>query len=157
MKIEKLASQGKYLIFLGSAVVAISLLFNILVLPAMSESLSRSQIEQLITRQAQAWENQDAQAIAADFADEAVFIAAGFEFLGKERIKKAALDYFKQFHQTSVAIKNVIVEENKGAVEWDWRDRNRKTDKEGFAEDAIVFELVEGKIVYWREYIEKKK
>jgi limonene-1,2-epoxide hydrolase len=42
-------------------------------------------------------------------------------------------------------------------VEWDWRDQNRKTGKEGFAEDAIVFELANGKILYWREYIEKKK
>ena len=42
-------------------------------------------------------------------------------------------------------------------MEWDWQDRDRKTNKQGFAEDAIVFELARGKIIYWREYIEKKK
>ena len=42
-------------------------------------------------------------------------------------------------------------------MEWDWRDRNRKSGQEGFAEDAIIFRLKNEKIVYWREYIEKKK
>lgn len=126
----------------------------------MAESLlSSAQIQEIIVRQAQAWEQQDAQAIVDDFAEDAIFIAAGFKFTGKQQIKKAAQDYFKQFHHTSVTIKRTIldVDKNCGAVEWDWRDQNRKTGKEGFAEDAIVFELANGKILYWREYIEKKK
>jgi ketosteroid isomerase-like protein len=92
----------------------------------MAESLlSSEQIQAMIVRQAQAWEEQDAQAIADDFA--------------------------------SVKIKRTIIDGNCGAVEWDWRDQNRQTGKKGFAEDAIIFELANGKIVYWREYIEKKK
>ena len=61
--------------------------------------------------------------------------------------------------RASYSFKRTIVDGDKncGAVEWDWRDQNRKTGKEGFAEDAIVFELANGKILYWREYIEKKK
>jgi uncharacterized protein (TIGR02246 family) len=124
----------------------------------MAESLlSSEQIQAMIVRQAQAWEEQDAQAIADDFAEDALFIAAGFKFDGKQQIKKAAQDYFKQFYQTSVKIKRTIIDGNCGAVEWDWRDQNRQTGKKGFAEDAIIFELANGKIVYWREYIEKKK
>lgn len=141
-----------------STVIAMLLLLNTSTPTTMAQSLlSREQIEAMVVKQALAWENQNAEAIADDFADDAVFIAAGFEFLGKQKIEQAARDYFKQFHQTNVEIKNIIVEDNKGAVEWDWRDRERKTGEEGFAEDAIVFELTEGKITYWREYIEKKK
>lgn len=119
--------------------------------------LSREQIEAMVIRQARAWENQDAQAIADDFAEDALFIAAGFEFQGKQKIEQAARDYFQQFHQTRVKIKNLIIEGDRGSVEWDWRDRQRNNGRTGFAEDAIVFELAEGKIIYWREYIEKKE
>jgi uncharacterized protein (TIGR02246 family) len=124
----------------------------------MAESLlSSEQIQEMVVRQAQAWETQDERAIADDFAEDAIFIAAGFKFAGKQQIRKAAQDYFKQFHQTSVKIKRIIIDDDCGAVEWDWRDQNRQTGKEGFAEDAIIFELANGKIIYWREYIEKKK
>ncbi|NJL52609.1 MAG: nuclear transport factor 2 family protein [Hydrococcus sp. SU_1_0] len=125
-------------------------------------SLSSAQIKELVLRQAQAWEDQNAKAIANDFAENAIFIAGGFKFVGQEQIRQAALDYFREFHQTSVEIKRIIIdgdreafpEGNRGAVEWDWRDQNRKTGKEGRAEDAIVFELAKDKIIYWREYIE---
>ncbi len=51
----------------------------------------------------------------------------------------------------------MIIEDNQGAVEWDWSDRNKKTGQQSEAEDAIIFELQDdGKIIYWREYIEKK-
>ena len=51
----------------------------------------------------------------------------------------------------------MIIEDNQGAVEWDWSDRNKKTGQQSEAEDAIIFELQDdGKISYWREYIEKK-
>lgn len=123
----------------------------------MAQSLPSSAAQEIIVRQAQAWEDQDAQAIADDFAENAIFIAAGFKFVGKEQISKAAQDYFQQFHHTSVEIKRTIIDGHRGAVEWDWRDQNRKTGKAGWAEDAIVFELADGKIIYWREYIEKKK
>ena len=148
----------RYIVHLITAITTIILLLIISTSTTMSQSLlSREQVEEMVIRQARAWENQDAKAIADDFAEDALFIAAGFRFEGMQSIEKAARDYFKDFHQTEVEIKRIIIEDNKGAVEWDWRDRNRKTNKEGFAEDAIVFELAEGKIVYWREYIEKKK
>ncbi|MBE9045741.1 nuclear transport factor 2 family protein [Pleurocapsales cyanobacterium LEGE 10410] len=118
---------------------------------------TKEQIAEMVIRQAKAWEQQDAEAIANDFAQDAIFIAAGFKFEGKQQIEQAARDYFKQFERTEVEIKRVIISDRQGAVEWDWRDFNRQTGKEGYAEDAIIFELEDGKIVYWREYIEKKK
>ena len=116
----------------------------------------KEEITQMVVRQARAWEEQDVTAIASDFAEDAIFIAAGFRFEGKQRIQQAARDYFNQFHDTSVKIERIIIDGDEGAVEWDWRDRNRQSGQEGFAEDAIVFKIENGKIVYWREYIEKK-
>lgn len=159
MLIKTFGSQRRYLVFLVLGVITVTLLFNTFMVPQTMarSSLTREQIKAMVIRQAQGWENQDAAAIAEDFAEDALFVAAGFEFQGKQKIEQAARDYFKQAHQTTVEIKNIIIDGNKGAVEWDWRDRNRKTGKRGFAEDAIVFELANGKIVYWREYIEKKE
>ena len=157
MQIKKLNFLHRYTALFFSAFIATLLLLNTLTPQTMAQSLlSREEIEAIVFRQAQAWENQDAKAIADDFAEDAVFIAAGFEFLGKQKIEQAAKDYFGGVDRTTVTIKNIIIEENKGVVEWDWRDLN-KAGKEGFAEDAIVFELAQEKIIYWREYIEKKK
>lgn len=151
--------SGKYFSWLVLALIIITGILNTLTAPQImaQSSLSSTQVKEMIIRQAQAWENQDAQAIADDFAENAVFIVGKFKFVGQQQINKAAQDYFREFHQTSVEIKRTIIDGDRSAVEWDWRDRNRKTGKLGWAEDAIVFELANGKIVYWREYIDKKK
>ena len=119
---------------------------------------SETAMHALVERQAKAWENQDLSSLVGDFASNAVFKAGGFTFTGVEAIEKAARDYFRDFKDTKVDIKRIIIEDNQGAVEWDWSDRNKKTGKPSAAEDAIIFELQsDGKIIYWREYIEKKK
>ena len=126
--------------------------------PMNSQTISQKSMQALVARQAEAWETQDVATLISDFAPDAVFKAASFTFTGVEAIKKAAEDYFRDFTDTQVEIKRVIIEGNMGAVEWDWRDRNQKTGKPSAAEDAIIFELRDdGKIVYWREYIERKK
>ena len=149
----------KYFNFLFTVPIAIAIAINLLSIQptvAQSRSGNRQEIIEMVERQARAWESQDVAGIIDDFDRNAVFIAAGFRFDGQQEIAKAARDYFKQFHHTSVEIKRIIIDDSQGAVEWDWRDRDRQSNKEGFAEDAIIFELEDGKIVYWREYIEKK-
>ena len=150
----------KYFNFLFAVAIAIAIAINFLAIqPTIAQSLSvnREEIIEMVERQARAWESQDVTGIVDDFDSNAVFIAAGFKFEGQQEIAQAARDYFKQFHRTSVEIKRIVVDGSQGAVEWDWRDRERKSNQEGFAEDAIIFELQDGKIVFWREYIEKKK
>ncbi|VEP14195.1 conserved hypothetical protein [Hyella patelloides LEGE 07179] len=110
----------------------------------------------MVQRQAEAWETGNVSGIVNDFAPNAVFIAGGFKFQGVEAIEKAATDYFRQFTDTKVTIKRIILSDTQGAVEWDWSDRNIQSDTISRAEDAIIFELQDdGKIIYWREYIEK--
>lgn len=153
--------KQKYLNLLVALGISLAILLDVFLMQQTTAQSSpmdtKEQITAMVVRQARAWESQDARAIVNDFAPNATFIAAGFRFEGKGQIKNAARDYFKQFDRTSVKIKRIIVDGNQGAVEWNWQDRNRQTGKEGYAEDAIVFELVDEKIVYWREYIEKKK
>ncbi|MBE9128273.1 MULTISPECIES: nuclear transport factor 2 family protein [unclassified Coleofasciculus] len=112
------------------------------------------EIKHLVERQANAWETADSDKIVADFADDSLFIVPGSTFRGKPEIKKAAADYFAEFTETQVTLKRLIISGNEGAVEWNWQDKNRKTGEKSQAEDAIVFELEDGKIKYWREYID---
>ena len=122
---------------------------------AHSATMNREEIVAMVSRQATAWENGDVATIVGDFAEDALFIAARKQFKGKEAIAKAAEDYFEQFDDTKVDILRIIVEGESGAVQWDWSDRNRQTEVVSYAEDAIIFELKNNQIVYWREYIEK--
>lgn len=113
-------------------------------------------IPELIQRQAQAWETADSDKIIADFAEDSVFIVPGSRFRGKQQIKAAADDYFAQVTETQITISKIIVQGNKGAVEWIWCQRNKETGELSKAEDAIIFELDQGKIKYWREYMDNK-
>ena len=111
-------------------------------------------IQQLVERQANAWETADSDKIIADFAEDSLFIVPSSTFRGKQQIKEAAEQYFAEFIDTKVTINQIITNGNKGAVEWSWSDRNKKTGEISQAEDAIIFELEAGKIKYWREYID---
>ncbi len=120
-----------------------------------SSQISNKDIEQLVKRQAKAWENADSEAIIADFAENGEFIAPGTSLKGKTDIKKAAEDYFKEFTDTKVKITRVFSDGKEGAVEWTWSDKNKKTGNKSLIDDAIIFELKDGKIIYWREYFDK--
>ncbi len=111
-------------------------------------------IKQIVERQIQAWETADSDKLIADFAEDSWFIVPGSTFRGKQQIKAAANQYFLEFTATKVIIKRIIVSGNEGTVEW--RDKNKATGEESLAEDAIVFELEQGKIKYWREYIDRQ-
>jgi len=113
-------------------------------------------IKQLVERQASAWETADSDKIIADFADNSLFVVPGSQCRGKEEIKAAAESYFAEFADTKVTIKRIIVNGDQAAVEWTWSEKNKETGKTSQAEDAIIFELEEGKIKYWREYIDKE-
>jgi len=115
-----------------------------------------SRIPELIQRQAQAWETADSDKIIADFAEDSLFIVPGSRFRGKQQIKAAADDYFAQVTETQITINTIIVQGNKGAIEWIWLQRNKETGELSKAEDAIIFELDQGKITYWREYMDNK-
>ncbi|WP_155897948.1 nuclear transport factor 2 family protein [Allocoleopsis franciscana] len=113
-------------------------------------------IQQLVERQAQAWETADSKQIIADFTDDCLFAVPGSRFRGKQEVKDAADSYFAEFMETKVTIKRIITNGNEGAIEWIWSEKNKETGEKTQAEDAIIFELEGGKIKYWREYIDKK-
>ena len=63
-------------------------------------------------------------------------------------------DYFKDFSDLHVTIKNVFASPDgkKLAIEWDWAITRRKDGKRGVSHDAIIVDLQGAKIASWREY-----
>lgn len=103
-----------------------------------------------------AWETANSEAIISDFSEDALFIAPGSTWKGKQAIQEAAERYFAQFTTTKIIIKRLIVSDKSGAIEWTWNEKNKETGETSQAEDAIIFELEGETIKYWREYIDKQ-
>lgn len=108
----------------------------------------------LIERQARAWEQADLDAIVAEFAADALFVSPGGRWQGPAAIRSAAAAFFAGVSAVQVTITRVMLAGNQGAVEWTWREKRRSDGQFHTAEDAIIFELSDGKIVYWREYFD---
>lgn len=123
--------------------------------PSQSQAIP-SMIQHIVERQANAWETADSDKIIADFAEDSLFIVPGSTLKGHQEIKEAAESYFAEFTETQVTIKRIIANGNEVAVEWSWSEKNKKTGETSKANDAIIFELKNGKIKYWREYIDKE-
>lgn len=107
-----------------------------------------------VRKQADAWENADLDAIPADFAADGVFISPGGRWQGRDAIRKAAEAFFAVSTDVQVELKRVIISGDEGAAEWVWHETRRTDGKRLSAEDAIVFQLRDGKITYWREYFD---
>lgn len=119
-------------------------------------SLPDDQVRLLVERQARAWENEDYDAITADFALDGWFISPGGRWQGHAQIVAAARAFFAVSHQVQINITRVIFDgERAGGCEWIWQETRRSDGKILRAEDAIIFELnADGKISYWREYFD---
>jgi uncharacterized protein (TIGR02246 family) len=112
------------------------------------------EIRSIVERMARAWMQQDVEAIAALFSDDGIFISPGGMARGREAIAAAARAFFAEADDVEVTITRILVAEQAGAVEWRWQETSRSTGERRTMEDAIVFELRDGKLTYWREYFD---
>jgi ketosteroid isomerase-like protein len=108
---------------------------------------------QLVERQARAWEKQDFTLAASDWLPTAVLMSPEGN-TPAARMPASMKDYFKDFSDLHVTIKNVFVSPDgkKLAIEWDWAITRKKDGKRGVSHDAIIVDLTGGKIGSWREY-----
>jgi ketosteroid isomerase-like protein len=110
---------------------------------------------ELVERQARSWERSDFELGAADWAPGGVLQAPGvtvpFERLGAE------MAHFHELYcDLEVEIKNVFTSRDGGriAIEWDWAVSRRSDGQRSVTNDAIIVDLVDGKIASWREYFD---
>lgn len=112
------------------------------------------QVRALIERQARAWERADVEAILADFAPDCLFITPGGRWQGHAAVRAAAEAAFAAVTDVRISITRVLLDGAQGAVEWTWRETSRADGRRHTVEDGIIFELRDGRIVYWREYFD---
>ena len=108
---------------------------------------------QLVERQARAWERQDFTLAASDWLPTAVLMSPEGNTPAPQ-MPASMKDYFKDFTDLHVTIKNVFLSPDgkKLASEWDWAITRKKDGKRGISHDAIIVDLQGGKIASWREY-----
>lgn len=108
---------------------------------------------QLVERQARAWEKQDFSLAASDWLPTAVLMSPEGNTAAPQ-MPASMKDYFKDFSDLHVTIKNVFVSPGgkKLAIEWDWAITRKKDGRRGVSHDAIIVDLLGGKIASWREY-----
>ena len=146
--------------FCAASVGAEKLLFyskNYPVLNAIYQSQpvsNSSRIQQLVERQAEAWLTGDVDKIIADFAEDCVFVVASSRLRGKWEVRRSVEDFFASNAVVNIEITRIVEGGEGGVVEWSWTEVNRETGGRSYAEDGIIFALENGKIKYWREYID---
>jgi ketosteroid isomerase-like protein len=118
-----------------------------------AQAASQDSARQLVERQARAWEKQDFTLAAADWLPTAVLSSPEGNTPAPE-MPASMRDYFKDFTDLHVTLKNLIVspDGNKLALEWDWAITRKRDGKRGISHDAIMVDLKDGKIASWREY-----
>jgi len=121
----------------------------------MTQHDNTVKIRELVDRQVQAWEKHDFGIAAPDWLASGELISPGGHVPAKE-MQTAMAGYFKQFRDLRVTVKNVFISTDgaKAAIEWDWDVTRRRDGARAATHDAIMVDLVGGRIASWREYFD---
>jgi uncharacterized protein (TIGR02246 family) len=110
---------------------------------------------ELVERQARSWERNDFDLGAADWAPDGVLHAPGVT-VPFERLGAAMKHFHEEYVDLEVDVKNVFAsrEGERLAIEWDWAVSRRSDGARSVTNDAIIVDLIDGKIASWREYFD---
>ncbi|MDB9526750.1 SgcJ/EcaC family oxidoreductase [Oscillatoria sp. CS-180] len=123
-------------------------------LPSPFDSvMADSLVNTLICDAIAAWENGDAEQFANLFTDTGEFIVPGDRWVGQEAIRQVTADFSAE-HSVKIDVHQMIVQDQRIAIEWSWQETNRATGESSRADDVIVVTITNGKIQRWREYID---
>jgi ketosteroid isomerase-like protein len=109
----------------------------------------------LVERQAKSWEENNFALAANDWLDDGVLVSPAGKWFAHE-LQGEMSKFHRDYKDLVVTIKNVFATQDGSrlAIEWDWTVTRRSDGKRGTTPDAIIAELVSGKIKSWREYFD---
>jgi uncharacterized protein (TIGR02246 family) len=119
-----------------------------------NQNRTQQEICSLIEQAKNAWVARDADALAQLFLPEGELIVPGQWWQGQARIRAEISKFAQQYIDVSITIRRIIVDGNQAAVEWHYEDTEKATGKRHQMDDAIVIEVKDGRISYWREYFD---
>jgi uncharacterized protein (TIGR02246 family) len=117
-------------------------------------SPSPQDMRSIVERAKDAWVARDADALAALFTTDAQLVVPSQRWQGQARIRSEIAKFAKEYTDVSITIHRTIVDGNQVAVEWHYEDTEQATGKRNRSDDAIVIEVQNGLISYWREYFD---
>lgn len=114
-----------------------------------------SHLHALVERQARSWEQNDFALAAADWLPGGVLVSPAGQWRADELPGEMA-KFHRDYTDLVVSIKNIFAtaDGSKLAVEWDWTVTRKRDGARGTTPDAIIADLVNGKIRSWREYFD---
>lgn len=115
----------------------------------------QAHIQALVERQARAWERNDFDLAAPDWLPDGLLVAPAGEWQAAA-LRQTIADFHTHFTDLVVDITNVFAsaDGNKVAIEWDWSVTRKADGARSLTKDAIIVDLVNGKIKSWREYFD---
>ena len=117
--------------------------------------MTRDELWAFLQGRARAWQIGDLEAIAAGYAPDVVLIApGGIRLEGLAALRENNARYFAEYTDIRVELTRVILDGDQGALQWTWSETRRADGQRRSVDDAIIFELRDGKIVYWHEYFD---
>lgn len=120
---------------------------------AWETSMSDHEIHAVIRQAIAAWEHGNAEQFAALFTEHGEFVVPGDRWVGRDAIRQVTADFSAE-HTVAIDVHQIIIQDQRAAVEWSWHETNRSTGKSSQAEDVIMVDFVAGKVQRWREYID---
>ena len=113
------------------------------------------EILDLVDRQARSWERNDFALGAGDWLPDGELVAPGARVAAPD-LEREMAEFHRGYTDLVVTVLNVFCTADRAqvAVEWDWEVTRRSDGVRGLTHDAIIVELVDGKIASWREYFD---
>lgn len=116
--------------------------------------MTREEVQAFLRRRIRAWEEEDLEAIMADYAPDVVHITPGGRRVGTATMRENNVRYLAEYTGFAVELTRLILDGDAGALEWTWTETRRSDGRRRSVDDAIVFVLRDGQIAYWREYFD---
>jgi uncharacterized protein (TIGR02246 family) len=105
-----------------------------------------------ILAQISAWEQGDAEALAAGFAPRGEIVVSGKRIVGHAALVATVVRFSSRHRDVQVTVHRITFGEDCAAVEYRWEDTKVETGERYVADDAVWVDFEDGRITRWREY-----
>jgi len=122
--------------------------------PVTAQNRSQQNIRSLIEQARNAWVTRDVDTLTELFTDDGELIVPGQRSRGRARIREQIANFAQKYMDVNITIQRIVIDGNQAAVEWHYEDTEKSTGKRSQADDAIILEVKDGQICYWREYFD---
>jgi uncharacterized protein (TIGR02246 family) len=157
--------------WLSIGIILLSLMANMDIATSQN-SLSTQDIRAIVERAKDAWVARDAEALAQLFTADGELLVPGQRWQGQAKIREEIAKFARQYIDVKITIHRIVIDGDsrpvgvreasacaqrlcqQAAVEWHYEDTEQSTGKRNRSDDAIVIEVQNGLISYWREYFD---